>query len=110
MATQTTTINRDEISHLCDRLDARATSRLMNGTPELQRDLHVAVVVLRRALAIGFPIRPNDLDETADTADTLRPAAAMLRQMTVLIIEESNLPIVPDMAAMIVRTVQTAAG
>ncbi len=58
MATAKTTINRDEIGHLADRLDARAASRLMNSTPELQSDLRVAAIVLRAALAIGFPIQP----------------------------------------------------
>jgi hypothetical protein len=57
------TISRGEISRLCDRLEARARSRLMAGTPELRSDLRVAAIVLRRALAIGFPVRPIEVDE-----------------------------------------------
>ena len=60
-----TQITRDEISQLVDRLRARSESRLMNGTPELRSDLRVAAIVLRAALAIGFPVRPIDLDEPA---------------------------------------------
>jgi hypothetical protein len=58
----TITVNRDEIAALCDRLDARSTSRLWDAAPELKRDLRVAVAVLRQALSIGFPVRPVDVD------------------------------------------------
>ncbi len=61
MAKATKSITRDEIGHLADRLHARAESRLMSGTPELQSDLRVAVIVLRAALAIGFPVQPIEI-------------------------------------------------
>jgi len=44
-----------------ERLIARAESRLMNSTPELQSDLRVAAIVLQAALSIGFPVRPIDI-------------------------------------------------
>ncbi len=62
MVKATKQITRDEISHLVDRLYARSESRLMGGTPELQSDLRVAAIVLRAALAIGFPVRPIDIN------------------------------------------------
>ncbi len=65
MPKATKTITRDEIGHIVDRLRARAESRLMNNTPELQSDLRVAAIVLRAALSIGFPVRPIDIDEPA---------------------------------------------
>jgi len=52
------TLSHTEVEALADRLSARASSRLMNGTPELQRDLVLAVVVIRAALRIGFLVRP----------------------------------------------------
>jgi len=54
-------ISRIEIAALAERLMARAESRLMNGTPELQRDLRVAAIVLQAALSIGFPVRPIEI-------------------------------------------------
>ena len=54
-------ITRLEIAALAERLMARAESRLMNGTPELQRDLRVAAIVLQAALSIGFPVRPIEI-------------------------------------------------
>ena len=54
-------ITRTEISALVERLIARAESRLMNSTPELQSDLRVAAIVLQAALSIGFPVRPIDI-------------------------------------------------
>ena len=65
MVKPTKSITRDEISHLIDRLVARAESRLMNSTPELRSDLRIAAIVLRAALSIGFPVRPIDIDEPA---------------------------------------------
>jgi len=109
MAAAVTTINREEIGHLCDRLEALAKSRLMAATPELQNDIRIAAFVLRRALMIGFPVSPIDLDATAAAADALLPVA-MLRKMTVLVIDEENQPMTPAMVAMIVRTVTAAAG
>jgi len=50
------TLNRMEIAALAERLDQRAQSRRMNLLPELQADLRIAAFVLRRAVAIGFPI------------------------------------------------------
>ena len=54
-------ITRVEIAALAERLQARAESRLMNGTPELQRDLRVAAIVLLAALSISFPVRPIEI-------------------------------------------------
>jgi len=58
MASDHTSIvmGREEISHLADRLNNRAASRLMDASPELRSDLRIAAVVLRAATAIGFPI------------------------------------------------------
>jgi hypothetical protein len=58
----TKTITREEIGHLTDRLSARATSRLWDATPEILSDLLVAVAVIRAALAIGFPVRPIEIE------------------------------------------------
>ncbi len=61
----TRTINRDEISHLADRLSARATSRLWDATPEHRSDLLTCAAVIRAALAIGFPVRPIEIENGA---------------------------------------------
>jgi len=109
MATRPNTINREEIGHLCDRLEARARSRLSTLEPEACRDMSLAALILRRALAIGFPVSPIDLNETAATADALT-RVAMLRKMTVLIVDEENQAMTPAMAATIARTVAAVAG
>ena len=57
----TTAYTRDDITRLCDRLEARGQSLLLNDMPELQRDLRIAVTVLRKALDIGFPVRPIEV-------------------------------------------------
>jgi len=63
MADSKTTINREEIGHLCDRLEARARSRLSTIELEARKDMAVAALVLRRALAIGFPPTPIEIGE-----------------------------------------------
>jgi len=75
MATRPTSINREEISALADRLHARSESRLMTGTPELQSDLRVAALVLRAAVRIGFPVGPIAIDDDAVAAALASRAA-----------------------------------
>jgi hypothetical protein len=58
----TITVTRADIEALCDRLDARSTSRLWDASPEHKRDLRIAVAVMRHALSIGFPIRSIEVD------------------------------------------------
>jgi hypothetical protein len=43
-------LTRAEIEALAARLQARAESRLMHGTPELASDLRAAAAVIRRYL------------------------------------------------------------
>ena len=57
------TFSRDDIEQLCKRLESRGTSRLLQDQPELQTDLRVAAYILRRALDIGFPVRPIEFDD-----------------------------------------------
>jgi len=57
------TLNRDDVAALAERLHQRAQSQLMNRHPELQQDLRIAAIVLRRAVAIGFPIRLLSIDD-----------------------------------------------
>jgi len=113
----------EDVSQLCDRLDERAKSRLMAATPELQHDLRVAVIVLRRAVMIGFPVRPIEIENGREVPVPVLPVAprlvtvpagsrrpTMLRRVTMLVIDEDSVPITQDMAATIVRTVRAAAG
>jgi hypothetical protein len=72
MAAQTTTITRDEIGHLAGRLEARAQSRLMAGTPELQSDIRIAAIVLQAAIRIGFPLHPIAIDIGRDRPQPAR--------------------------------------
>jgi len=57
------TLDRAAIFELAERLHQRAQSRLMRRHPELGHDLRLAAIVLHRAVAIGFPVRPIEVDE-----------------------------------------------
>jgi len=115
------TINRAEVESLCDRPEARAATRLMATTPELHSDIRVAAIVLRRAVAIGFPVRPIEVENDREVPVPALPVAprlaivpaavrpSMLRTMTVLVIDEENQPITADTAGRICRAVTAAA-
>jgi len=57
-----TLVSRGDIESLCDRLEEWDRSDLLDEMPELLKDLRIAVEVLRRALMIGFPVRPIEID------------------------------------------------
>jgi len=54
--------SRNDIVDLCERLEGRATSKLLDDMPSMQKDLRAAVVIMRYALSIGFPVLPIEVE------------------------------------------------
>jgi hypothetical protein len=53
---------RNDIGQLCERMEARGTSRLLRDRPELGKDLLCAAALLRHALDNGFPVTGVDVE------------------------------------------------
>jgi hypothetical protein len=96
---------RDYVDRLlADRLLSRGKSRLVDERPEHAGDLQLAAKCLR-ALSRSF----NHADLITINGDTVRPGPTMLRRMTVLVIDEENRQVTPDLATMITATEEAAA-
>ena len=58
------TISRADIERLCERLQARGTSRMLRHQPELQADMRLAAYILQCAVTLaGFPVTPLEVPE-----------------------------------------------
>ena len=56
------TFTRANIGELCERMEARGTSRLLRDRPELCKNLLSAAALLRHALESGFPVTGIDVE------------------------------------------------
>ena len=54
--------SRTDIGELCERLEARGTSRMLQDRPELCKDLLSAAGLLRHALDNSFPVTGVDVE------------------------------------------------
>jgi hypothetical protein len=62
MATHTLHFTRANIGELCERLEARGTSRMLHDRPELCKDLLASAAILRRGLNNGYPVTAIDVE------------------------------------------------
>jgi hypothetical protein len=62
MATHTLHFSRANIGELCDRMEARGSSRMLRDRPELCKDLLSAAAILRYGLNQGFPVSGIDVE------------------------------------------------
>jgi hypothetical protein len=54
--------SRQDIADLCDRLENRASSRLLDDMPSVQKDIRAAVLIMRIALSTGLPVQSIEID------------------------------------------------